>query len=219
MVIRDVTNAIEYMHDRRIIYRDMKASNIGFDMRGDVKLFDFGLSRILPSRKSAMHDGYRMSRVGTKYYMAPEVRAKAPYSLSADMYSFGVVFWEVMSLSSPRETLQRIKKDEVSPTRRCMLPICECWPGYVQTVIVKCLANDPHQRPLIASVRNGLENETELSCTMSSGKRSSFRMDTSTVDLSDSGGTDFRTTSSAWTISDAETINSAGVITNSQSEA
>jgi serine/threonine protein kinase len=70
---QDVAAALEYMHDRRIINRDVKSANIGFDVRGDLKLFDFGLSRLLPSdRPPDAPEGYVMSRVGTKYYMAPE---------------------------------------------------------------------------------------------------------------------------------------------------
>lgn len=207
MVTQGITSAIEYMHERRIIYRDLKSSNIGFDMHGTLKLFDFGLSRLLPSRKSAMHDGYTMSRVGTKYYMAPEVRAKAPYNLSADMYSFGVVFWEIMSLSSPRETLQKAKKDEVTPSRRCQLPICECWPAYVQSVIELCLSNDPHHRPKIGEVRLGLLKQVELSCPK--GSRSSLGLDSSTVDMSSVSNysqlSDFRT-SMGMTDSDADTV-------------
>lgn len=55
-----------------IIYRDLKPDNIGFDVRGDVKLFDFGLSRELPERK--LDDGtYHMTGdTGSPRYMAPE---------------------------------------------------------------------------------------------------------------------------------------------------
>ena len=215
-VVHDVSSALEYMHGRRIINRDLKASNIGFDMNGNLKLFDFGLSRLLPSRRSAMHDGYKMSRVGTKYYMAPEVRAKAPYNLSADIYSFGVVAWEIMSVSSPRETLQRIKKDELVPSRRCMLPICPCWPAYVQFLIERCLNNDPHYRPHIGDVSRILETGMDESGSrygLSSRSRSSFQLDITTLDTtnnSHTSTTDFRTSLTSETC-DTETMQSASV--------
>ena len=186
--MHDVATALEYMHDSRILNRDLKASNIGFDMSGDVKLFDFGLSRLLPSRRSAMQDGYCMSRVGTKYYMAPEVRAKAPYNLSADVYSFGVVFWEVMALSTPRETLQKIRKDEdlVSPSRRCMLPVCKCWPSYMRIIIEKALSNNPANRPSISDIRQVLSLEMESLGLPKrvAARRATFRVDLSNMDQS-----------------------------------
>lgn len=184
-VLYDITLALEYMHEHRIINRDLKSSNIGFDMKGELKLFDFGLSRLLPSRRCAMEDGYSMSRVGTKYCMAPEVRAKAPYNLSADIYSFGVCCWEIMSLSTPRETLQKLKKDDIATSRRCILPICGCWPYRMQSLIEQCLSNDPHTRPKTSDIRVRLEQESEkLDSTkdLASRGRSSTRFDMATVD-------------------------------------
>jgi serine/threonine protein kinase len=111
-----VANAIEYMHDKRIIHRDIKSANIGFDIRGELKLFDFGLSRIIPrpsvtcSSATLSVEEFTMSRVGTKFYMAPEVKNKKRYSLPADVYSFGVLFWEILSLSSPRDFYYETKR-------------------------------------------------------------------------------------------------------------
>ena len=211
LVVHAVTSALDYMHERRIINRDLKASNVGFDMRGDLKLFDFGLSRLLPSRRSAMQDGYTMSRVGTKYYMAPEVRAKAPYNLSADVYSFGVVYWEIMSLSTPRDTLQKARKDEMAPSRRCMLPICDCWPSFIQTAIEKCLSNDPHVRPKITDIRSSLAREMEksgVSGNFLAPSRPSYHLDASTEEISVSNGsqpsTDFRTSQDLTSDCDSE---------------
>jgi serine/threonine protein kinase len=214
--MHDVATALDYMHDRRILNRDLKAANIGFDMTGEVKLFDFGLSRLLPSRRSAMPDGYCMSRVGTKYYMAPEVRAKAPYNLSADVYSFGVVFWEVMALSTPRETLQKIRKDEdLVPSRRCMLPICKCWPSYMQIIIEKALSNNPANRPSISDIHQVLRLEMEnlgMPKRPVDARRATFRVDLSdmeqSVTRSTACSTDFRTSNTT----DVESLRSTPLL-------
>lgn len=113
--------AIQYMHTKRIMHRDLKVANVGFDIYGEVKLFDFGLSRLLPSSSdettSTISDMYFMSRVGTKFYMAPEVRRKEAYGLPADVYSFGVLVWELLTLATPREFYHH-ERDRVSKVHR-----------------------------------------------------------------------------------------------------
>ena len=77
-VARDIALAVEHLHSRGIIYRDLKCSNIGFDSSGVVKIFDFGISRFLPKTekqpaKVEARGEYVMSKAGTRMYMAPEV--------------------------------------------------------------------------------------------------------------------------------------------------
>lgn len=182
----DVASAIQYMHSKRIIHRDIKSANIGFDVRGDLKLFDFGLSRLLPNTLTGEDDeGYCMSRVGTKFYIAPEVQKKKPYSLPADVYSFGVLFWELVSLGSPRDlynsTMRSAEKfpsssdtnERPRPRRNIYdndivrsskgpllgagwLPICPCWPQPVQNLILQCLSSHPDDRPFMSEVKECL---------------------------------------------------------------
>ena len=65
---------MSYLHQQQIIFRDLKPTNIGFDVRGDVKLFDFGLARFVSSEDEgdAGLNTYNISGVGTPRYMAPE---------------------------------------------------------------------------------------------------------------------------------------------------
>lgn len=84
-----------------IIYRDLKPDNIGFDVRDDVKLFDFGLAKELPQGDD--EDAvYKLSaETGTRRYMAPEVGLGKPYNLKADVYSFGILMWQILTLAVP----------------------------------------------------------------------------------------------------------------------
>ena len=88
-----------------IIYRDLKPDNVGFDVRDDVKLFDFGLARELPPRRQDdLYDTtlYNLSvQTGSLRYMAPEVAIGKPYNLKADVYSFGILLWQILSLETP----------------------------------------------------------------------------------------------------------------------
>lgn len=74
-----------------VIYRDLKPSNIGFDVRDDAKLFDFGLA--IEFQPEAVENGnYKLTGMtGTMRYMAPEVALSHSYTEKADVFSFGIM--------------------------------------------------------------------------------------------------------------------------------
>jgi serine/threonine protein kinase len=79
--------------------RDLKPNNIGF-LKGRVQLFDFGLSRELPQLD--VHMPFEMSgKVGTLRYMAVEVALHRPYNVAADIYSWSMVCYELVTLQKP----------------------------------------------------------------------------------------------------------------------
>ena len=106
---RDIASAVSYLHANRIIYRDLKPGNIGFDSSGTVKIFDFGLAREIPNASKAvscdMEGGEELfdlsGKIGTQRYMAPEVGCNLPYNNKADVYSLSLVLWECLSLIRP----------------------------------------------------------------------------------------------------------------------
>ena len=101
-ITRCIASALQYLHDESIIYRDLKPENIGFDPNGQVKIFDFGLSkRLLPDDRAA-NGLYRLTgNTGSLRYMAPEVARNECYNTKADSYSFAIVFWQICSLTVP----------------------------------------------------------------------------------------------------------------------
>jgi serine/threonine protein kinase len=111
-VAHDVASGIEYLHKRRVIHRDVKSANIGFDADGVAQVFDLGLARVLPPEAERLHDGYAMSRVGTRSCMAPEVADKLPYDAKADVYGFGVVLWEILSMCTAGEYFRMLRRKE-----------------------------------------------------------------------------------------------------------
>lgn len=102
LVSYDLAAAMKHLHSLNILYRDLKPDNIGFDVRGDVKIFDFGLAKeINPNEK--MESGlYKLSgNTGSLRYMAPEVALSQPYNSTADVYSFAILFWQILSTETP----------------------------------------------------------------------------------------------------------------------
>lgn len=104
-----------------------------------------------------------MSPVGTKLYMATEVRAKKTYGLPADVYSYGVVLWQVLALATPRDGLATNSRAKIEDgnLKECWLPICPCWPDDLQELVRVCLHSDPRARPCMTQIRSILSENLQ----------------------------------------------------------
>jgi serine/threonine protein kinase len=117
-----IAKGVEFLHRNRVIYRDLKPKNVGFDQDGCVQIFDFGLARIIPKGS----DGHRLTgSTGTTRYMAPEVALCDDYAFSADIYSFAILLWEICTLqtafvdiSCPSSVFSQIVHGGVRPAIR-----------------------------------------------------------------------------------------------------
>eukprot|EP00581_Thalassiosira_minuscula_P009912 CAMPEP_0183709326 /NCGR_PEP_ID=MMETSP0737-20130205/5388_1 /TAXON_ID=385413 /ORGANISM="Thalassiosira miniscula, Strain CCMP1093" /LENGTH=460 /DNA_ID=CAMNT_0025937399 /DNA_START=260 /DNA_END=1642 /DNA_ORIENTATION=+ len=100
-VALQLSAAMKYLHKHSIIFRDVKPANVGFDVRGDVKIFDFGLARVVPQGGKPYVDMYEMSGAGSPRYTAPECISGDEYNMKADVYTFGLVLWEMLTGEPP----------------------------------------------------------------------------------------------------------------------
>lgn len=153
IALYDLSRAMAYLHSRGILHRDIKPANIGFDVRGDLKIFDFGLAKELkPCDKEGEDQYHTDGMAGTRRYMAPEVAQVLPYGLSADVYSFGILMWEVLALKAPFEKFSREKhyKEVMIEGKRPKVP--KAWPFDLQNLVEKCWHQDPSERPTFRTV-------------------------------------------------------------------
>ena len=147
-IILDITAALQYLHKRKILYRDLKPENLGFDVRGDIKLFDFGLSTELSNCKAEQDGTYKLTGcIGSLRYMAPEVVKNESYNLSADIYSFSILLWEILTLETPFEGMDRkeFMKLVASGTSRPHIP--RSIPLHVRNLLEEGWSSDLHNRP------------------------------------------------------------------------
>jgi len=86
--------AVQYVHDRKILHRDLKTQNIFLTKAGDAVLGDFGIARVFRSQKKEMAS----TVIGTPYYMSPEIMASKAYDYKSDLWALGCILYEVCSL-------------------------------------------------------------------------------------------------------------------------
>lgn len=109
-----LANALMYLHDRRIIFRDLKPQNIGFKGEHTTQLFDFGLCRELPPEEDARGDDkvFMMSGAGTRRYMAVEIFIDRKYNLKADVYGMTMIYYEMLAQLKPFAKFTRDEHQE-----------------------------------------------------------------------------------------------------------
>lgn len=158
-VAYDLACALKYMHDLEIVYRDIKPDNIGFDVRGDVKVFDLGLAKELSCTKSNGDGTYLLTGdTGSPRYMATEVAQSKPYNERCDCYSFAILLWQILAMETPFEgySVSMFNKKVVAGGAR---PKCdEKWPAAI-TAIMKKGWGPLAQRPSMGEMADCLKDE------------------------------------------------------------
>ncbi|CAN6817246.1 unnamed protein product [Brassica oleracea] len=93
----DICKGMNYLHQNNIIHRDLKAANLLMDEHEVVKVADFGVARV------KAQTGVMTAETGTYRWMAPEVIEHKPYDHKADVFSYGIVLWELLTGKIPYE--------------------------------------------------------------------------------------------------------------------
>ena len=88
--------ALKHLHDRRVVHRDIKAENVFLTRDNFIKLGDFGISRTLESSIACAQ-----TKIGTPYYLSPEICCDQPYNRKSDIWTLGVLLYYLCALRPP----------------------------------------------------------------------------------------------------------------------
>ena len=139
--------ALLYLHERKILHRDMKTQNI-FLKNGKIRLGDFGIAKVLDSTKD-----FANTCIGTPYYMSPELFKNQAYSYKSDVWALGCVLYEMCNLRHAFDA-QSINGLAVKILRGSYPPINNMYSKQLRDLIGKMLSVKPQQRPTILEILN-----------------------------------------------------------------
>jgi eukaryotic-like serine/threonine-protein kinase len=163
-IARQIAEALEAAHERGVIHRDLKPANVKIQPDGTVKVLDFGLAKALdPTASGSLSPGVSPTLMnsptltaagtalgvilGTAAYMSPEQAKAKAVDKRADVWSFGVVLWEMLSgrrlfeRESVPETLGAIFQQEID-----LGALPPATPGALRELLARCLERDPRER-------------------------------------------------------------------------
>ncbi|KAI3910430.1 hypothetical protein MKX01_034824 [Papaver californicum] len=150
----DVARGMNYLHSCTpvIVHRDLKSPNLLVDKNWVVKVCDFGLSRI-------KHNTFLSSRstAGTAEWMAPEVLRNEPSDEKCDVYSFGVILWELCTMQQPWGGMNPMQVVGAVGFQHRRLDVPNDMDPVVADIIQKCWQTDPKLRPSFAEIMRALK--------------------------------------------------------------
>jgi NIMA (never in mitosis gene a)-related kinase len=142
--LAQLCRALDHIHSNRVIHRDLKTQNIFVSASQELKIGDFGISRVL-------HHSDELARtsIGTPYYLAPEICHGRPYDNKADLWSLGCILYELCCLRRPYEAdslitlLHRISTCEYEQ-------IPERYSPELASMVALLLKKNPEDRPALS---------------------------------------------------------------------
>ncbi|XP_075154578.1 mitogen-activated protein kinase kinase kinase slipper isoform X1 [Haematobia irritans] len=157
-----IARGMNYLHNEApisVIHRDLKSSNVLIfeAIEGDnlhkktLKITDFGLAREL-------YNTTRMSAAGTYAWMPPEVISRGTYSKSSDVWSYGVLLWELITGETPYKGFDSLSVAYGVAVNTLTLPIPKTCPEAWGKLMKSCWEGDPHNRPGFKDILMKLED-------------------------------------------------------------
>ncbi|RLN50502.1 hypothetical protein BBJ29_008402 [Phytophthora kernoviae] len=148
--IYDTAKGMSYLHhfERPILHRDLKSPNLLVDKNFNIKLSDFGLARV------KAHVQTMTGNCGTVQWMAPEVLGNQKYTEKADVFSFGIVIWEIVTGECPYDGMSQIQAALGVLNRNLRPNIPRDCPPFFSRLMKACWNRQPELRPSFPHIIN-----------------------------------------------------------------
>lgn len=152
---RDCARGMLHLHEEHIVHRDLAARNLLVTKHLEVKVSDFGMSRFNATNEE---DNSTESTVGPLKWMSPEAILKQTYSTSSDVWSFGVVLYEIFTQSPPYQGMTAVEAGFAVSKEGKRLKLPDSVPQPIHHLMVWCLNSDPALRPPFKTILQELND-------------------------------------------------------------
>lgn len=168
-----IIKGLEYLHSKGVVHRDLKSPNVMLDPGSNrAILIDFGMAKLGLSR-SKRESLQSRRRLGSLFWMSPEMIERQSYSYASDIYAFGIVLWELLSSRLPYADFAsefQLQKAVVEGSRPLLH---DDWPANIVKVAVRCWNSDPSLRPNASEVLLSLSSQKKQAVKYKKKKRGS----------------------------------------------
>lgn len=177
-ILMELTSALDAAHERGIVHRDIKPENVFVvpykGGRARCKLIDFGIARQVSAHEDATKLTRAQSFVGTYAYASPEqITASGTVDARSDLYSLGVLLWEMLSGVAPYDHLESGYSMQVAVVNEPLPHLPSDVPPDLATLVAELTRKSPDERPQTASEVLGRLGQHRGSQTAASGSASS----------------------------------------------